>query len=363
MAGQIASALASVDIQRTELAETERLRALFEQSPSFIAVLRGPQHRFELTNAAYMQLIGHRDVIGMTVREAIPEVEGQGFFELLDRVYATGEPFVGQSAPITLQRTPGAAPEPRFLDFVYQPIRNADGAVTGIFVEGIDITSTHEALIALSESEAQFRTLAEAMPNHVWTSTPDGSLDWFNSQVYAYSGASPGDLDGVGWGSIVHPDDMASTAARWAAALDAGSVYEAEFRLLRADGVWRWHIARAVAVRAEDGKIMRWIGTNTDIDDQKAATDALADLNATLEQQVNEAHHRADGGRGSPSAKPEDGSGGPADRRHRPRLQQPAGPPSAAAWSCWPPAWRMGVWRRCRVTSTAPRPPPGAPRP
>jgi len=288
LAGQIASALATVDIRGTELAETERLRALFEQSPSFIAVLRGPQHRVELTNAAYLQLIAHRDVLGLPIREAVPEVEGQGFFELLDRVYTTGEPFVGQGAPITIQRTPGAAPEPRFLDFIYQPIRNADGAVTGIFVEGIDVTSTYEALIALSESEAQFRTLAEAMPNHVWTSTPDGLFDWFNSQLYAFSGASPGDLDGDGWGALVHPEDLPFATERWAAALSSGEVYEAEFRLRRADGVWRWHIARAVALRAEDGRIARWIGTNTDIDDQKAATDALANLNATLEQQVGE---------------------------------------------------------------------------
>ena len=288
LAGQIASALATVDIQGAEVAESERLRQLFEQSPSFIAVLRGQQHRVELTNAAYLQLIAHRDVLGMAIREAVPEVEGQGFFELLDQVYATGEPFVGAGVPITIQRTPGAAPEPRFLDFVYQPIRNADGAVTGIFVEGIDVTASYEAVVALRESEAQFRTLAEAMPNHVWTATPDGSLDWFNSQVYAYSGAAQGDLDGAAWGSIVHPDDLDHAGAQWSAALASGSVYEAEFRLRRTDGVWRWHIARAVAVPAEDGKVARWIGTNTDIHDQKAAIEALADLNATLEQLVDE---------------------------------------------------------------------------
>ena len=288
LAGQIGSALAMVDIHRTELAEIERLRALFQQSPSFIAVLRGPQHRFELTNAAYLQLVAHRDVVGLSVREAIPEVEGQGFFELLDRVYATGEPFVGLSAPITIQRTPGAAPEPRFLDFVYQPIRNADGAISGVFVEGIDVTAAHEAVAALRKSEAQFRTLAEAMPNHVWTATPDGSLDWFNSQVYAYSGAKFEQLQGMNWGDLVHPDDISRANERWSASLAAGAVYETEFRLRRADGAWRWHIARAAPLMGDDGKVTRWIGTNTDIDDQKATTDALADLNATLEQQVEE---------------------------------------------------------------------------
>ena len=134
----------------------------------------------------------------MTVREALPELEGQGFFELLDRVYATGEPFVGQSLPITIQRTPGAPPEARILDFVYQPITDADGEVSGIFVEGIDVTSAHDAAMRrCDESEESFRTLAEAMPNqgvgvarHGWRSG-SGST----SRNYEYSGLSAADLD------------------------------------------------------------------------------------------------------------------------------------------------------------------------
>ncbi len=288
IAGQIAGALAIVDAQADEAAEIERFRQLFEQSPSFIAVLRGPQHRFELINPRYRQLIGHREVVGMTVRDGLPEVDGQGFFELLDQVYGTGEPFVGQGVPLTLQRAPGGAPEPRVLDFVYQPIRNRDGAITGIFVEGIDVTEAHTAVAAVRASETQFRTFAEAMPNHVWTSPPDGLLDWFNPRTYQYAGARPGELDGLGWTSIVHPDDLPAAGERWAHALGGGETYETEFRLRRADGLYRWHIARAVPIRAEDGTVVRWIGTNTDIEDQKSTAEALAFLNATLEAQVED---------------------------------------------------------------------------
>lgn len=106
LAAQIAGALATVDARTSEASEMDRLRQMFEQSPSFMAILRGPEHRFELINPAYSQLVAHRDVVGMTVRQAIPEVEGQGFFELLDKVFASGEAFVGQSAPINIQRTP-----------------------------------------------------------------------------------------------------------------------------------------------------------------------------------------------------------------------------------------------------------------
>lgn len=125
--------------------ERARLQYLFTNAPAFVATLRGPQHIFELTNAAYLRLIGHRDVIGKSVREALPEVEGQGFFSVLDSVYQTGEPFVGREMAIMLQMEPNQPEEERFVDFVYQPILGTDGSVTGIFAHGIDITEQVEA--------------------------------------------------------------------------------------------------------------------------------------------------------------------------------------------------------------------------
>src|SRR5690606_29745816 len=86
--------------------ENERFRMLFEQAPGFMATLRAPHHVFELTNRAYHQLIGHRDIVGKSVSEALPEVVAQGFIDLLDKVYATGEPFIGHDIPIKLQREP-----------------------------------------------------------------------------------------------------------------------------------------------------------------------------------------------------------------------------------------------------------------
>ncbi|MEN3275399.1 MAG: hypothetical protein V7631_1189, partial [Massilia sp.] len=120
--------------------ENKRLVTLFEQAPGIIAVLRGPEHIFEITNKSYMQLIGRTDLVGKTAREALPEVEGQGFFELLDQVYASGEPFVGHSVPLDVARASGAPLERRYLDFIYQPIRDPAGEVVGIFVEGSDVT-------------------------------------------------------------------------------------------------------------------------------------------------------------------------------------------------------------------------------
>ncbi len=126
---------------KDQLAErVERLHTLFEQAPGLVAVLRGPEHVFELTNAAYRTLIGGRDVVGKPVKDALPEIAGQGFYELLDRVYASGEVFVGRAVTVFLERAPGARPEPAILDFVYQPILGPDGKSTGILVQGNDIT-------------------------------------------------------------------------------------------------------------------------------------------------------------------------------------------------------------------------------
>src|ERR1700733_9662248 len=93
--------------------EVRRLRDMFVQSPNFSALLQGPEHRFVLTNPAYERLIGHRNVIGLTVREAVPEAGRQGFIDLLDSVYATGEEFVGRKVEIALQRSTDGPPETR----------------------------------------------------------------------------------------------------------------------------------------------------------------------------------------------------------------------------------------------------------
>jgi len=133
------------EVQQVNLrleSERNRLLEMFMQAPGFVAVLSGPDHVFQMHNAAYAQLIGHRQIAGKTIRQALPEVAGQGYFEILDNVYVTGEPFEGRAGRVQLQRTPDAPLETRFLDFIYQPIRDADGAVAGIFVQGHDVTET-----------------------------------------------------------------------------------------------------------------------------------------------------------------------------------------------------------------------------
>ena len=125
---------------RLLLAETAGLRDLFMQAPGFMAVLGGPDLVFSLVNRTYQQLIGHRPVIGKSLLAALPELAGQGFDDLLAEVMRTGEPFIGRARRVLLQRDPEGLLEERFVDFIYQPIRSADGVVWGVFVEGSDVT-------------------------------------------------------------------------------------------------------------------------------------------------------------------------------------------------------------------------------
>ncbi|TGV86048.1 PAS domain-containing sensor histidine kinase, partial [Mesorhizobium sp. M2D.F.Ca.ET.145.01.1.1] len=113
------------------------------------ALMREPGHVFELTNAAYQQLIGNRQVIGKSVQDAFPELEGYEFFDHLDQVYTTGEPYRGHGVKVGLRNTADGPVEERILDFVYQPIKADDGRITAIFIEGTDVSELSFANAAL----------------------------------------------------------------------------------------------------------------------------------------------------------------------------------------------------------------------
>jgi PAS domain S-box-containing protein len=420
-------------------AERLRLAAAFAQSPSFLAILRGPHHVFEYVNERYRSLIGEREVVGKRVRDALPEVEGQGFFEILDMVYATGEPFVGNAMRVYIRRHRESAPEETFVDFIYQSMRSNTGEIAGILVHGVDVTErkkveardrflleledalrpltqpakitatgvrllgeyleadrcayaeveqdgdtfnlmgdhnrgvpsivgryrfsdfgaevlalmragrpyivrdvdTHQPPIGdllyyrktliravicvpllkagkfvaamavhqatprnwseahaellshvasrcwesierarvertLRESEADFRQLADAMPQIVFSAGPDGNVDYFNRQWYEYTGLPDGEVSYDSWKQVHTEDGLRRAQEAWPRAVVSGEPYEIEYALRRHDGEYRWHLGRALPIRDHSGRIVRWFGTNTDIHDRKQTEQALA---------------------------------------------------------------------------------------
>ena len=241
-----------------------------------------------LCNATFVDMMGFataEDAIGRKLHDVIHHTHPDGAHYDVDDCPIYRCAADGTSAHVadeTFYRLDGT-PVP--VEYWAKPIM-VDGEHRGAICTFIDITDRLRARARLIASEAEFRTFAQAMPNQVWASRPDGLLDWFNERVYQYGGYLAGELDGNGWAGMVHPDDAPSSIERWSAALASGENYENEFRLRRADGEYRWHLARAVPIMGDNGKPTRWIGTNTDIEDQKSARAALASLNATLELKV-----------------------------------------------------------------------------
>jgi PAS domain S-box-containing protein len=172
---------AKVRAERRISGERERLKRMFDQAPGFMALLEGPELVFAMANAAYFNLVGNRELLGKKVGDALPEVAGQGFVELLRRVYETGEPYVGRAVRVILDR-PNGKTEERFVDFIYQPVVDDEGKTSGIFVQGHDVTehkrsealrAAHNHVLELAIQDRPLEQILEALVRTVeqWSST------------------------------------------------------------------------------------------------------------------------------------------------------------------------------------------------
>lgn len=156
-------------------------------------------------------------------------------------------------------------------------LRSANRELRGEIAERRRVEQVRESLLlALAAGEERYRALADAMPQLVWTATPAGDLDYVNQRWVEYTGLSLEESSGMGWLAALHPDDARPTAERWHQSVAAGDVYELGCRYRRAaDGMYRWHLSRALPQRDAQGRICRWLGTCTDIEDQKRIEDSL----------------------------------------------------------------------------------------
>ncbi|MBK1658304.1 PAS domain-containing protein [Paracraurococcus ruber] len=137
------------------------------------------------------------------------------------------------------------------------------------------LQAREESAARLAESERQFRILADSMPQMVWATRPDGFHDYYNRRWYEFTGVPDGSTDGEAWNGMFHPEDQARARSRWQHSLETGEPYEIEYRLRRHDGVFRWTLGRALPVRDPQGRIIRWFGTCTDIEEQKQTGEKL----------------------------------------------------------------------------------------
>lgn len=274
--------------QQRLIEERERQKRMLQQMPGFAALLAGPEHRYEYVNDAYREIAGDRDFLGRTFREVFPDLAGQGFYEIFDRVYESGEPFAQRTMSVSLDREDGD----RSIDLLVEPVKDEANRVTGVFVGGYDITERVRAEGAVRESEARFRNMADHAPTMMWVTDAEARCMYLNRAWYEFTGQSEDEGEGFGWLDAVHPDDRGWSGKTFFSANANHEPFRLEYRLRRHDGNYRWAIDAASPRFGSEGEFLGYIGTVIDIDDRREMEDALRNTSAHQCLLIDELNHR-----------------------------------------------------------------------
>ena len=250
------------------------LETLLDNASVCVAVMAGRELRYTFVNRAYQALQPDVPMIGRTYREVFPSVVETGVEEMRRKVLETGQPRHDHGVAIPIPGVPDAAWDQHVV-----PLPRAPDEVPTLLVMTWNVTERERAARALQESRERFNQLADAMPQLVWTATPDGTLDYYNARRADYDNDTAHANE---WALMVHPDELLPTRDAWRRATSSGTPYEMENRIRLADGTYRWHLTRALPVRGANGRIAKWFGTATDIDRLKRAEGALSETSASL---------------------------------------------------------------------------------
>ncbi len=213
--------------------------------------------------------------LGRPVAEVLPELPAEALREVRD-VLASGKPATDRLhiIPGEATRADEGRNERTFLSGYY-PVRDFGGAMLGVGVVSHDLTERLASERRVKVSEERFRTLAEVVPQMVWTTDTSGMVEYMNHRWLDYTGQSESEVAGPGWIRVLHPDDVEEVGRRWRHSVRTGAPYEAEYRMQGRDGAFRWFLARGIPLHDDDGRIVRWFGTTTDVHDSRMAQEAL----------------------------------------------------------------------------------------
>jgi PAS domain S-box-containing protein len=258
------------DRKRSEealVAERTLLRTLIDALPD-IVFTKDTAGRFTMCNAAELSHLGFQreeQLVGRSVFDLYPRALADAF-HADDLQVLSGQPLFGRE-----ELTADSQGRQYWVLTTKVPLRNRERQIIGLVGISRDISTIRAAQESLRESHARYQTLAESLPQLVWTCRPDGWCDYLSRQWVEYTGRPAQEQLGYGWAEHLHPDDRAPTQAAWAAATERGDQFDTEFRIRRSDGVYRWFKTRAVPRRDTSGSIVQWFGSNTDIEEYKQA--------------------------------------------------------------------------------------------
>ncbi len=276
----------------TELREIENelrrekglLNSILENSPVFISVI-GLNGNMLLANKVIFDMLdipSHENFVGKNIYDIFSK-------EMADQLWQNDLKALNSSSPIQVEEIVKHK-DGTFHTYmtVKFPVKQAgSNEIYGICAISTDFTDLKNAEIALRESHERFEQMSETMPQLVWTSQPDGKLDYFNSHWVDFTGYSKDEGYGFGWEKIIHPEDFQKTYDVWINSINTGNMYSIEHRFKKKDGNYLWHLSRALPIK--DGeKIIKWIGTSTDIHSQKDYQDKLNKAMEELERSNKE---------------------------------------------------------------------------
>ncbi|MDO1446852.1 PAS domain-containing protein [Rhodocytophaga aerolata] len=268
-------------LKREQIAHLEtdlhrkQVENLFMQAPVALGIFNGPHHIIVLANQALCNIWGRSqdEVVGKPLFEALPELKGQVYENLLETVFTSGELYVGNEVPGSITRNGKRVDG--FLNFVYQPVKNAEGEITSIITVANEVTEQVIYRKKTEESESRVLRILDSMPEIAWTANTDGKNTFLNKKWFEFTGYYSTKLFHELSPIIVHEADTDRAKKLWEHSVATGEAFQAEYRLKRRDGEYRWVLVRALALRNEAGAITEWVGTATDIHEQKQIQDFL----------------------------------------------------------------------------------------
>lgn len=279
---------AQLEMEQKALKQIEdsekRYNLMLMKSPFAFAVLKGKNMVITLANDSVKEMWGKgKNLEGKSLLEVLPEIKDSEFPDLLDKVYTTGTPFCGDEVLCPVFRN--GKLEDVYFNFVYQPYLEADETISGITIIAYEVTAAvivknalaalhdadQKALKKIEESERNLRQVLDTMPQKITNADTDGNVIYFNKKWLDDTGLEFEKLKDWGWEKVIHPDDLEMTKINWNNSFKTGEIFDMECRIINKEGAYKWHLSRALPIKDENGKIKMWVGTNTDIHEQKDA--------------------------------------------------------------------------------------------
>jgi PAS domain S-box-containing protein len=276
------------ELSRQEKVFNRIVENILSNAPAYICILRGPEHIFEVANENYIKLVGNRNIIGKSVKEALPEIGNQGFIELLDNVYSTGEAYVGNEILIQLNIGKGKFKN-SYLNFVYEPTRNQKGEIDGVFVHAIDVTEQVQARKKVEQSEDRLKEVIDTVPAIIWITDTEGQSVFLNKNWYSYTGQNNEEAEGMGWLDATHPEDRKQAEYAFLEGHDQKKAYTISFRLRNRKGEYRWVLDKASPKFDAKGNYEGMIGTVIDVHEEKVKENLVREKEHRMQGIVKEA--------------------------------------------------------------------------